>query len=138
MAPPDLALIRRFSLALALILLVYSFTGIDIDTTKELKFLDVPISLKQPKLIPWALILATFYGAFQYNDQNSLGQDAYSLVNLRVAATTKLVFLEFLVRNAFDTKYIPLAFPYPSFAPSGFMGEMGAPRTVTFTAGVRF
>ena len=25
-----------------------------------------------------------FYGAFQYNDQNSLGQDAYSLVNLRL------------------------------------------------------
>jgi len=81
---------------------------------------------------------AVFYGAFQYNDQNSLGQDAYSLVNLRVAATTRLVFLEFLVRNAFDTKYIPLAFPYPSFAPSGFVGEMGAPRTITFTAGVRF
>jgi hypothetical protein len=25
-----------------------------------------------------------------------------------------------------------------SFAPSGFMGEMGAPRTVTVGAGVRF
>jgi hypothetical protein len=45
---------------------------------------------------------------------------------------------ELLVRNTFDTRYIPFAFPYPSFAPSGFIGEMGAPRTVSFRAGVRF
>ena len=45
---------------------------------------------------------------------------------------------EVFVRNAFDTRYIPLAFPYPSFAPSGFMGEMGAPRTVGVSVGVRF
>ena len=82
---------------------------------------------------------AVFYGAFQYNDQNSLGQDAYSLVNLRFAAVGRFLTGELLIRNAFDTEYIPLAFPYPSFARlSGFMGEMGAPRTVTFTAGVRF
>jgi iron complex outermembrane receptor protein len=82
---------------------------------------------------------AVFYGAFQYNDQNSLGQDAYSLVNIRVAATGRFLTGEVLIRNAFNTEYIPLAFPYGSFAPrSGFMGEMGAPRTVTVAAGVRF
>jgi hypothetical protein len=43
-----------------------------------------------------------------------------------------------LLRNAFDTRYIPLAFPYLGFAPSGFIGEMGAPRTVSVTGGVRF
>jgi outer membrane receptor protein involved in Fe transport len=42
------------------------------------------------------------------------------------------------VRNAFDTRYIPLAFPYASFAPSGFMGEMGAPRTAGASVGVHF
>ena len=46
--------------------------------------------------------------------------------------------MELLIRNAFDTRYIPLAFPYPGLAPSGFVGEMGAPRTVSFAAGVRF
>ena len=81
---------------------------------------------------------AVFYGAFQYTDQNSLGQDAYSLVNLRVGVTGRFFLGELLIRNAFDTRYIPLAFPYPSFAPSGFMGEMGAPRTVSLSAGVRF
>jgi hypothetical protein len=45
---------------------------------------------------------------------------------------------EILVRRVFETRYIPVAFAYPSFAPSGFMGEMGAPRTVVATAGVRF
>ena len=82
---------------------------------------------------------AVFYGAFQYNDQNSLGQDAYSLFNLRFAVTHRFLTGELLIRNAFDTRYIPLAFPYPNFARiSGFVGEMGAPRTVTVAAGVRF
>ena len=81
---------------------------------------------------------AVFYGSFQYNDQNSLGQEAYSLVNLRLGVTGRFLMGELLIRNAFDTRYIPLAFPYPSFAPSGFMGEMGAPRTVSLSAGIRF
>ena len=81
---------------------------------------------------------AVFYGSFQYNDQNSLGQEAYSLVNLRLGVTGRFLMGELLIRNAFDTRYIPLAFPYPSFAPSGFMGEMGAPRTVSVSAGIRF
>jgi iron complex outermembrane receptor protein len=79
-----------------------------------------------------------FYGDFQYNDQNTLGQEAYSLVNLRLAVTWRFLLGELLVRNAFDTEYIPIAFRYPGFAPSGFMGEMGAPRTVSVRAGVRF
>jgi iron complex outermembrane receptor protein len=81
---------------------------------------------------------AVFYGAFEYDDQNTLGQDAYSVVNLRVAATSRLLMAELVIRNAFDTHYIPFAFPYPGLAPSGFVGEMGAPRTITFGAGVRF
>ena len=81
---------------------------------------------------------AVFYGGFQYDDHNTLGQDAFSLVNLRLAATGRFLIAELLVRNAFDTRYIPLAFPYPNFAPSGFVGEMGAPRTISFAAGVRF
>jgi iron complex outermembrane receptor protein len=81
---------------------------------------------------------AVFYGSFQYNDRNSLGQEAYSLVNLRLGVTARFLTGELLIRNAFDTRYIPLAFLYPSFAPSGFVGEMGAPRTVSVSAGIRF
>jgi iron complex outermembrane recepter protein len=79
-----------------------------------------------------------FYGAFQYTDANTLGQDAYSLVNLRFGITGRLLMGEVFVRNAFDTRYIPIAFPYASFAPSGFVGEMGAPRTAGVSIGVRF
>jgi iron complex outermembrane recepter protein len=79
-----------------------------------------------------------FYGSFKYDDQNTLGQDAYSLVNLRLAVSGRFVFGEVFVRNAFDTRYIPLAFAYGAFAPSGFLGEMGAPRTFGASAGVRF
>ncbi|MGH9159126.1 MAG: TonB-dependent receptor [Vicinamibacteraceae bacterium] len=78
------------------------------------------------------------YGDFQYNDANTLGQDAYSLVNLRLGVTGRFLTGELLVRNAFDTRYIPLAFAYQGFAPSGFMGEMGAPRTIGASVGVRF
>jgi iron complex outermembrane receptor protein len=81
---------------------------------------------------------AVFYGSFQYNNANTLGQDAYSLFNFRIAAEHRFLTGEILVRNAFDTRYIPLAFPYPGFAPSGYMGEMGAPRTIVATVGVRF
>ena len=81
---------------------------------------------------------AAFYGSFQYTDDNSLGQDAFSLVNFRLGATGRFLIGELVIRNAFNTEYIPLAFPYPNFATSGFVGEMGAPRTVTFSAGLRF
>jgi iron complex outermembrane receptor protein len=81
---------------------------------------------------------AVFYGSYQYNDQNSHGQEAYSLVNLRLALSGRFFTSELIVRNAFDTRYIPLALPYPGLAPSGFLGEMGAPRTISFSAGVRF
>jgi iron complex outermembrane receptor protein len=79
-----------------------------------------------------------FYGSFTYNDANTLGQDAYSLANFRAALTTRLFIADVFVRNAFDTRYMPLAFSYPSFAPSGFVGEMGAPRTAGVSLGVRF
>jgi iron complex outermembrane receptor protein len=79
-----------------------------------------------------------FYGGFQYNDANTIGQEAYSLVNLRIGASGRWLSGEIFVRNVFDTRYIPFAFAYPSFAPSGFMGEMGAPRTAGLSVGVRF
>ena len=48
------------------------------------------------------------------------------------------VFVEGWIRNAFDTEYIPVAFAYGQLAPSGFIGEMGRPRTFGISAGVTF
>jgi iron complex outermembrane receptor protein len=79
-----------------------------------------------------------FYGAFKYDEANTTGQDAYGLANFRAGARGRRVFAEFWIRNAFDTKYIPVAFAYPGIAPSGFVGEPGKPRTFGASAGVSF
>ena len=81
---------------------------------------------------------AVFYGAFKYDDLNIAGQDAYSLTNLRAGVRGRHLFAEAWVKNAFDTRYIPIAFAYGSLAPSGFIGEMGRPRTFGVGGGVSF
>jgi iron complex outermembrane recepter protein len=77
-------------------------------------------------------------GGFEYNDANTQRQEAYSLTNFRVGLRGRYMFMEAGLKNAFDTRYIPIAFAYGSFAPSGFVGEMGAPRRVGVTMGVTF
>jgi iron complex outermembrane receptor protein len=79
---------------------------------------------------------ATCYGSFFYDALNSAAQDAYSLVNLRVGVRIPRVFVEAWTRNAFNTRYIPVALQYGS--PSGFIGEMGRPRTFGLTVGAAF
>lgn len=74
------------------------------------------------------------YGEFHYDDLNRASQDAYSLTNLRAGARGRLIFAEVWVKNAFDTKYVPLAFPYSTT--SGFIGENGRPRTFGVSGGV--
>jgi iron complex outermembrane receptor protein len=80
----------------------------------------------------------TSSGAFHYDDTNTASQDAYSLVNLRAGLRAARVFGEAWVRNAFDTRYVPVAFAYPGLAPSGFVGEPGRPRTFGVSVGVTF
>jgi iron complex outermembrane receptor protein len=77
------------------------------------------------------------YGPFKYDEANTVGQDAYALANFRGGVRGKFAFAEAWVRNAFDTHYIPVAFALP-FAPSGFVGESGRPRTFGVSAGVAF
>jgi len=77
-------------------------------------------------------------GAFSYDEGNTEGQDRYSIVNLRAGARAKRLFAEVWLRNAFDTSYVPIAIPYPGFAPSGFIGENGRPRTFGITIGTSF
>ena len=80
---------------------------------------------------------AIFTGAFQYDEANSRGQEAYSIVNLRAGARHRYLFGEVFLRNAFETHYVPIAIPY-QFARSGFIGEMGKPRTFGVSIGVTF
>jgi outer membrane receptor for monomeric catechols len=80
----------------------------------------------------------TAYGAFHYDDRNTVSQDAFSLANFRAGARGGRLFAEAWIKNAFDTRYVPLAFPYLGFAPSGFIGENGRPRTFGISGGVTF
>ena len=80
----------------------------------------------------------TFSGAFEYDETNTERQGAYSLANFRAGIRGRFVFVEGWIRNAFDTEYIPVAFAYGQLAPSGFIGEMGRPRTFGISAGVGF
>ena len=81
---------------------------------------------------------ATFYGDYEYDDLNREGQDAYSLANFRIGIRGPRLFTEAWVRNAFDTRYVPVAFAYDAFAPSGFIGESGPPLTFGLRTGVTF
>ena len=79
------------------------------------------------------------YGAFKYDDLNTAGQDSFALTNIRAGVRRGRVFVEGWLKNAFDTKYVPVAFAFdPQLARSGFLGEPGAPRTFGVTAGVAF
>jgi iron complex outermembrane receptor protein len=81
----------------------------------------------------------TFVGAFTYDDLNLAEQGAYSLASLRAGVRSRRLVAEAWMRNAFDTHYVPVAFAFdPRLAPSGFLGESGAPRTFGITAGVTF
>ena len=78
------------------------------------------------------------YGSFRYDEANTEGQDAYALVNFRGGFRRKIFFAEAWMKNAFDTTYIPVAFAYGPLAPSGFIGENGAPRTFGLNLGFTF
>jgi len=86
----------------------------------------------------FARVESVFYGSFAYDPSNAARQDAYSLVNLRGGIRGARIVAEAWIRNAFDTQYVPIAFPYLPFAPSGYVGEPGRPRTFGATIGVNF
>jgi iron complex outermembrane receptor protein len=77
-------------------------------------------------------------GSFEYDDANTVGQDAYTLMHIRAGVHGKIVVVEAWIRNVLDTRYVPVAFAYPGFAPSGFVGEPGQPRTFGVSVGARF
>ena len=79
-----------------------------------------------------------FYGGYHYDEANREGQAAYSLANVRAGVQSRRFFAEAWVKNAFDTRYVPVAFTYGNLAPSGFLGENGHPRTFGISLGFEF
>lgn len=81
----------------------------------------------------------TVYGDFNYDASSREAQDTHSLANFRAGVRGKRWFAEGWVKNAFDTEYVPIALAYSAaFAPSGYLGESGAPVTFGLRAGLNF
>ena len=79
------------------------------------------------------------YGDFQYDASNAMGQTSYQLVNFRGGVRTKHWFAEGWADNAFNAHYVPIAIPYAQLgAPSGYVGESGAPLTYGARVGLNF
>jgi len=83
-----------------------------------------------------------FIGSFNYDSLNRQAQDAYTIANFRVGVRNESWFLEGFANNAFNTKYVPIAFAFPDgglgFTPSGYVGESGAPITFGVRSGIKF
>ncbi|MEI6560679.1 MAG: TonB-dependent receptor [Verrucomicrobiota bacterium] len=87
----------------------------------------------------YARAQVTFYGDFPYDASNLASQGRYSLADVRIGVRNRNWFTECWVANAFNTHYVPIAFEYSkTYAPSGYIGESGAPMTVGIRAGVNF
>jgi iron complex outermembrane recepter protein len=85
----------------------------------------------------------TKYGDIQYDASNAMGQESYQLVNFRGGVRAKHWFAEGWADNAFNAHYVPIAIPYaqplsPFKAPSGYIGESGAPVTYGARGGINF
>ena len=76
-----------------------------------------------------------FYGGVQVRRREHRGSGRLFAGELPRRRPAKLFFAEGWIQNAFDTTYIPVAFAYGPLAPSGFIGENGAPRTFGVRAG---
>jgi iron complex outermembrane recepter protein len=79
------------------------------------------------------------YGDIRYDASNAAGQESYHLVNFRGGVRAKHWFAEGWADNAFNAHYVPIAIPYAQLlAPSGYIGESGAPVTYGVRGGINF
>ena len=60
----------------------------------------------------------------------------YRVTHFRAGVQKNRVLIEGWIKNAFGTKYVPLAFLF--FGPNGYLGELGHPRTFGISFGLRF
>jgi iron complex outermembrane receptor protein len=86
---------------------------------------------------------ATVTGEFRYdafsNTPGDQGQATYTITDFRAGIRGGHWFLEGFADNAFDTHYVPIAIQYAQLgAPSGYVGEIGAPATFGARAGLHF
>lgn len=86
----------------------------------------------RPSLKSWVRAEVLGTGRYFYDASNAQSQDMYILTNFRVGVGNDHWRVEGYLDNAFNTHYVPIAFPF-QLAASGYVGESGVPQT----AGVR-
>ena len=81
----------------------------------------------------------TVTGNFEDDPSNAMRQSAYALANFRAGMRGGHWFVEGWADNALNTHYVPIAIQYLALgAPSGYVGESGAPVTFGVRAGITF
>ncbi len=63
---PDIQKLRRFCLAVALLLLTYSLAVVEFAAPLEIQPLGIPIVVQQPILLPIALVFASIYSTLRF------------------------------------------------------------------------
>lgn len=66
MHEPNLEKLRRFSLAVGLIVLTYSFAGISLDPHSGINVVGLAFRVAKPQLLPLGLIITSLYGLFSF------------------------------------------------------------------------
>jgi len=93
----------------------------------------------QPHTRLFARAQFTVCGRFAYDASNAANQETYGVPDFRFGAQARNWFAEVGIKNFTNTKYVPVALPFsPAFAPSGYVGESGAPAAFTVRAGLTF
>jgi hypothetical protein len=62
----EITKLRRFSLTIGLILLVYSIAGVQLDSPAKIAPLGIPLIIRHPELLGIGLVLASVYGTLAY------------------------------------------------------------------------
>jgi outer membrane receptor protein involved in Fe transport len=76
-------------------------------------------------------------GQFYY-DAGNLGAERYELAHFRCGIAARNWRVDGWMRNAFDERYIPVAFQPNPADPSSFVGESAAPRTYGVSVALTF
>ena len=63
---PDLDKLRRFTLTIGMILLVYSLAGVKLQSPAQIRPLGIPLEISHPEYLPVGLILASLYAALRF------------------------------------------------------------------------
>ena len=62
----DLEKLRRFCIAVALVLITYELADISISSNAEVKIFDVPFTVKRSDLLPIGIVMASLFGMIRF------------------------------------------------------------------------